>query len=138
MRDLEQIVGRLIDGQGTVFVGSIDGQGWPNIKAMLAPRKREGLRTFWLTTNTSSQRVAQWRANPKASLYFCDPGAFVGVLLTGTMEVLEDAASKELIWRDGDTIYYSRGVTDPDYFVLRFTATQGRIYSNLSSEDFTV
>jgi general stress protein 26 len=49
-------------------------------------------------------------------------------MLIGTVEVLEDAATKELIWREGDTIYYPLGVTDPDYCVLRFTAETGRYY----------
>jgi general stress protein 26 len=28
------------------------------------------------------------------------------------MEVLEDSESKEMIWRDGDTMYYPKGVVD--------------------------
>ncbi len=43
-------------------------------------------------------------------------------MLKGTMEVLQDGASKEMIWRQGDDIYYPRGVADPDYCVLKFTA----------------
>ena len=46
--------------------------------------------------------------------------------------------SKEMIWRDGDTTYYSKGVTDPDYCVLKFTARTGRYYSNFSSENFGI
>ena len=57
---------------------------------------------------------------------------------TSTMEVLTDAATKEMIWREGDTLYYKEGVTDPDYCVLRFTATDGRYYHDFSSEDFTI
>ena len=108
------------------------------MKAMLPPRKREGIRAFWFTTNTSSRRVAQYRANPNACIYFYDKRFFRGVQLLGTMEVLEDAVSKEMIWRDGDTMYYPGGVTDPDYCVLKFTAQTGRYYSNFSSEDFAV
>lgn len=59
-------------------------------------------------------------------------------MLTGTMEVLEDPASKEMLWQEGDTMYYPEGVTDPDYCVLRFTAEQGRFYSNFSSENFDI
>ena len=59
-------------------------------------------------------------------------------LLTGTMEVLTDSASKEMIWRDGDTMYYPGGVTDPDYCVLKFTASQGRFYSSFKSENFDI
>ena len=39
-------------------------------------------------------------------------------MLRGTMEVLTDSASKEMIWQEGDTMYYPEGVTDPDYCVL--------------------
>jgi len=83
-------------------------------------------------------RVAQYRENQKACIYFCDKRFFRGVMLKGTMEVLEDSESKEMIWREGDTMYYSKGVTDPDYCVLKFTAQSGRYYSNFRSEDFLV
>lgn len=138
MRDPEQTIGNLIDHQNTSFVGSVDEDGFPEMKAMLPPRKREGIRTFYFTTNTSSMRVRHYRAHPQACIYFMDRRFFRGVMLKGTMEVLEDAASKELIWREGDEIYYPGGVTDPDYCVLRFTADRGRYYTNFSSEDFPV
>ena len=138
MKDKEQTIGKLIDKQGVFFISSIDIEGFPNTKAMLPPRKREGIKTFFFTTNTSSMRVAQFRKNQKASIYFCDKRFFRGVMLIGIMEVLEDAASKEMIWQEGDTMYYSKGVTDPDYCVLKFTAKMGRYYTNFSSEDFIV
>lgn len=138
MRDPAQTIGNLIDRQGVAFLGSVDADGFPNAKAMLPPRKREGIREFYFTTNTSSMRVAQFRRNPKACLYFCDRRFFRGVMLKGTVEVLEDAESREMVWREGDTMYYPGGVTDPDYCVLKFTATSGRYYSNFHSEDFEV
>jgi general stress protein 26 len=138
LRDPEQTIGNLIDKQGVSFIGSVDKNGFPNLKAMLPPRQREGLKTFWFTTNTSSRRVAQFRKNAKACIYFCDKRFFRGVLLVGQMTVLTDAASKKLIWRDGDTMYYAKGVTDPDYCVLKFTTSSGRYYADFKSEDFTV
>jgi general stress protein 26 len=128
----------LIDHQSTAFIGSVDGDGFPNMKAMLAPRNREGLKTLWFTTNTSSRRVAQYRKNPKSSVYFCDQRYFRGVMLRGSMEVLEDPASKQLIWREGDEQYYPGGVTDPDYCVLKFTAETARAYSDFKSEDLAI
>lgn len=138
MRDTEKTIGNLIDKQGVAFVASISEDGFPNIKAMLPPRKRVGIREFYFTTNTSSMRVAQYRKNPNASIYFCDRRFFQGVMLVGRMEVLEDAASKEMIWREGDTMYYPGGVTDPDYCVLKFVAERGRYYANFHSESFEV
>ena len=138
MRDAESTIGNLIDKQGVSFISSVDEDGFPNIKAMLPPRRREGIKTFYFTTNTSSMRVSQYRENPNACIYFCDRRFFRGVMLVGTMEVLEDSASKEMIWREGDTMYYPKGVTDPDYCVLKFTAGKGRYYSNFKSETFEI
>ncbi len=138
MRDVEKTIGNLIDKQSTSFISSVDDDGYPNTKAMLSPRKREGIKTFFFTTNTSSMRVAQYRDNPKACIYFCDKRFFRGVMLKGLIEVLEDESNKEMIWQDGDTMYYPKGVTDPDYCVLKFTAVSGRYYSNFSSEDFII
>lgn len=138
LRDAEQTIGNLIDKQGVSFIASVDQNGFPNTKAMLPPRKHEGIKIFYFTTNTSSMRVSQYRANSKACIYFCDRRFFRGVMLKGTMEVLEDQESKEMIWRDGDTMYYAKGVTDPDYCVLKFTAQSGRYYANFSSQDFAV
>ena len=138
MRDVEKTISNLIDKVGISFISSIDDEGFPNMKAMLSPRKREGIKHIYFTTNTSSMRVSQYKENPKASVYFYDKRFFRGVMLKGTMEVLEDVESKEMIWNEGDTIYYPLGVTDPDYCVLKFTAHKGRFYSNFKSENFDI
>lgn len=138
MRDAEKTIGTILDKQSTVYIGSVDEDGFPNTKAMLAPRKREGIKVFYFHTNTHSMRVSQYRSNPKANLYFCDKRFFRGVMLVGTMEVLEDAAHKEMLWQEGDSMYYPLGLTDPDYCVIKFTATKGRFYSNFSSESFEI
>ncbi|MDR1027238.1 MAG: pyridoxamine 5'-phosphate oxidase family protein [Rickettsiales bacterium] len=131
---------KLIDGAKVSFIASVDGDGFPNMKAMLAPRRRDGLREFWFSTNTSSLRVSQFRKNPKAAVYFFSKTIFAyqGLMLTGTMEVLEDQAAKDSIWQTGDTIYYPLGRTDPDYCVLKFTARRARYYRNFKSESFEV
>jgi general stress protein 26 len=138
MRNPQQTIGNLIDKQSIAYISSIDSEGFPNMKAMLAPRTREGIKHFYFSTNTSSMRVAQYRENPKASIYFCDKRFYRGVMLKGTMEVLEDQASKEMIWQEGDTMYYPLGVADPDYCVLHFIAQSGRYYSSFKSESFSL
>ena len=128
----------MADKLKTAFIGSVDESGFPAIKAMLQPRKREGIKVFYFTTNMSSMRVRQYLTNNKACIYFCDNRFFRGAMLRGTMEVLTDAESKEMIWQEGDTVYYPGGVTHPDYCVLKFTATSGRFYSNFRSEEFSI
>ncbi len=131
---------RFIARRNVSFICSVDGEGYPNVKAMLKPRKIEGLKEFYFSTNTSSMRVAQYQKNPKASIYFYHKGIikYVGVMLKGKMEVLTDQKTKDMIWRRGDTMFYKKGVTDPDYCVLKFTAKSGRYYCDLKTESFEI
>lgn len=138
MRDTEKNIGNLIDKATLTQICYVDGDGYPITKAMLKPREREGIKVFWFSTNTSSNKVKFFKQNPKASIYFVDKRFFRGVSLIGTVEVLETSEAKERIWQEGDTMYYYGGVTDPDYCVLKFTTIKGRYYSNLKSEDFEV
>ncbi len=138
MRDSEKTIGNMIDKQSVCYFGAIDDDGFPNVKCFLKPRERNGIKEIWLSTNTSSRHVSQFLKNDKACLYFVDRRFFRGAMLRGTMEVLTDSESKKRIWRIGDKMYYPLGVTDPDYCVLKFTAKDGRFYSNFKSEDFQV
>lgn len=138
MRNAIKTIGCIIDKASTSIISSVDNQGYPNTKAMVPPRMREGIKYIYFSTSSSSMRVKQYSDNPKACVYFYDKRFVRGVMLKGRMEVLHDAKSKDMIWRDGDEIYYPKGINDPNYCVLKFTAESGRIYSNLKSEDFQV
>ncbi len=138
MKTRQHII-EFIQKQKTIFIGSVDEEGFPNMKAMFTPRKIEG-NCFYFSTNTSSMRTQQFMRNPKASIYSYNRGRFKfeGIMLTGTMEVLQDDDIKQEIWRIGDTMYYKQGVTDPDYCVLKFTAIKGRHYCDLKTESFNI
>ena len=131
---------KFIKKQKVSFICSVDENGCPNVKAMLKPRKMNGLKEFYFSTNTSSLRVKQFLNNPNASIYFYRKGLikYTGVMLVGKMEVLTDQETKDMIWRKGDTMFYKKGVTDPDYCVLKFTAQSGRYYCDLKTESFVL
>ena len=138
IRNPQKTIGALIDKCSIAQLCYVDKDGFPVTRAMLKPRERNGFWEFYFTTNTSSEKVKALRNNPKASIYFVDRRFFRGVSLAGMAEILEDAATKERIWRDGDEEYYSKGVTDPDYCVIKITVQKVRYYSNFQSTDFAV
>lgn len=86
------MLAQFIDQQDVSFIGSVDENNFPNMKAMLKPRKRVGVKEFYFTTNYSSMRVKQYLNNPNACIYFYHKGLlkYVGVMLVGKMEVLTD------------------------------------------------
>ena len=47
MKNPTETIGNLIDSQSVSFISSVDENGFPNTKAMLAPFKREGIKTFY-------------------------------------------------------------------------------------------
>ena len=138
MRNPGETIGNLIEKQSVSFISSVDENGFPNIKAMLAPVKREGIKTFYWHTNSLSMRIKHYRKNPKACIYFYDKRFFRGVMLKGTMEVLDDKKIKKELWKEDFSVYYKGGMNGGDFIIIKFTAETGRYYSNFSSEDFIV
>ena len=121
--------------QKTAFLGSVNEEGYPVIRAMLAPRVIDG-NDLYFSTNTSSKKVKQYLENNKACAYFYKRGRFKyqGAALLGEAQVCEDRPTKELIWRFGDKLFYKQGVTDPDYCVLKFTAKSAEYYCDFKVE----
>ena len=124
-----------ISEQKTAIIASVNDEGYPVMRAMLAPRKIDG-KDMYFSTNTSSSKVQQYLDNPKACVYFYKRGRFKyqGVTITGTMQVCQDQPTKDMIWRFGDTLFYKKGVTDPDYCVLKFTCKQAEYYCDFKVE----
>ena len=121
--------------QKTAFLASVDGAGYPVIRAMLAPRLIEQ-DAMYFSTNTSSEKVKQFTANDKACVYFYKRGKFKyqGVSIIGEVEVCTDQEAKNKIWRFGDKLFYKQGVTDPDYCVLKFKGKTAEYYCDFKTE----
>ncbi|MGB2990182.1 MAG: pyridoxamine 5'-phosphate oxidase family protein [Candidatus Zixiibacteriota bacterium] len=125
----------LINSAKIAMLGTNGEDGYPGIKAMIKA-ENEGLTRIWFSTNTSSRRVTQLLRDPKACVYFVDFDQWKGLMLVGTVEVLQDTESKQRLWTEGNEKYYPLGVTDPDYSVLRFTAQWGNYYHALHNVTF--
>lgn len=127
----------LVENSNIVMVGTNGEDGYPKIKAMMR-LNHDGLKKFWLSTNTSTKMVERLKNDNRTSLYFIDNERFSGLLLTGTIEILQDRASKEMLWSDGCEIYYPLGIDDPDYTVLCFTTKSANYYRHLNNITFEV
>ncbi len=138
MKSLDTIINLIEKNKTIVLVSYIDLNGNPVCKAMLTPRKMDGLRYVYFSTNTSSNKVKSYLINNKGSIYFIDKRFYRGVSLIGTVEVLTDYETKAMIWQDGDKRFYNEGINDSDYCVLKFTISHGRYYSSTNSEDFKI
>jgi len=127
----------LIEKSNICMLGTNGDDGFPNIKGMMN-LKHEGLKKIWFSTNTSSKRVQQLRNDNRACVYYVDNKDFKGLMLLGTIEILQDTESKRMLWSEGAEKYYPLSVEDPDYSVLLFTAKRGNYYHNLNNITFEI
>jgi len=140
---------QLMEVAPMVYLTTIDPQGWPQTRALLNLRNRaqfHGLGGYFknhredflvlLGTNTSSNKIAHIRNNPRVSVYYCKPLDFRGLMLGGEAEIVTEGLLKEEIWQEGWTYYYPEGVGDPDYAVVVLHPQMGRYYHRLDTCEF--
>jgi general stress protein 26 len=121
----------LVDRSAIAMLGTNGARSYPNIRAMIK-MENEGLKRIWFSTNTSSKKIIQLKNSSKACVYFVDFDKWMGLMLVGKINILQDPKSKKRLWREGFEKYYPLGVSDPDYSVLLFTAEQGSYYHSLA------
>ncbi len=122
---------RLMENAEAVYLTTVHSDGLPYTRAVFNLRNTKqypGLVEFfssgtedfsvYVSTNTSSEKVNQILANPLVSAYYCVPGEFHSLMLSGRMEIVKDAEIKEKLWQKGWEIYYPAGTGDPDYSIL--------------------
>jgi general stress protein 26 len=125
----------IVDRSIVGILSIIDEKGIPQQKAMMKTESY-GLHEFWFCSNTSSRKVKQIQANPKASLYFMDEKTFEGLMLAGKAKIIYDDIKRKEFWNDDMKKYYPLGCTDPDYVLIKFTSVRGNYYHGLKNTDF--
>ena len=149
IEEIKKICLDLMETSNAAYLTTIDYNGFPITRAMFNLRNTEQFPEFnelfqnhenkfviYISTNTSSSKVEHIKKNPKISVYFCDPDDFKGVMLGGTIEIVDDVDLKQKIWLDWWTKYYPKGVDDPDYTLLRLNPKQVRFYYRLNKAIF--
>lgn len=120
--------------QRTSLISSVDEEGYPATRALIQPVLVDG-NDIYFASYTSSRKVRHYRANSKACVYFYEKGRdFQGVEIKGHMEVCTDAATKERFWKPFFNRFYRKGVTDPDYCILKFTGFEAQWFSRQKVE----
>lgn len=120
--------------QKTSLISSVGEDGYPATRALIQPVLIDG-NDIYFANYTSSRKVAHYRKNSKACVYFYEKGrSFSGVEIKGNMEVLTDQPTKERFWKPFFTRFYKKGVTDPDYCILKFTGFEAQWFTNQRTE----
>ncbi|MFW9897592.1 MAG: pyridoxamine 5'-phosphate oxidase family protein [Candidatus Thorarchaeota archaeon] len=139
----------LMDTSKAAYLTTIDSEGYPITRAMFNLRNKEQFPEFseffanqdnkfliYISTNTSSSKIDHIKKNPKISVYFCEPEDFKGVMFGGDAEIIDDIELKKQIWLDWWTRYYSQGLEDPDYTLIKLNPKKAKFYYRLNQVQF--
>lgn len=120
MRNPRKLVGKIADKAAWIGIADREEEGEDldepvNIRASATLQGREGIRIFYL--DVPPAKTADFRREPRASLYMTAHNCLEGVCLSGKLEVTAE---------------------EPDRCALKFTAERGRYYSNVKSVNFEI
>ncbi len=149
-KDAKKLSLELMEIAEAAYVTTIAPDGFPQTRAMFNLRRKEQFPKLtdlfekhkddvlvYLTTNTSSSKIAHIKKNPKVSIYYCRPSEWRGLMLGGEVEIVTDKAIKEAIWQKEWEMYYPGGPHDPDHTVLRLLPMFARYYHQLNFANFS-
>ena len=93
----------------------------------------DGLKEFWFCSNTSSKRGLRYRRTPM-------PASTSTMSAEGLMLIEKGLLMRKRreFWSDGMERYYPLGCTDPDFALIKFTASKGNYYHELKNTDFDI
>jgi general stress protein 26 len=129
----EELMGRTL----VFYMATVDEHGFPQVRAMenlrcskkfphparvIAENEPDPLVSI-ISTNTSSEKFRQLKANPTVALYYCVPEEYKGVMHQGKAEAVDDTEFKKKLWVEGWEVYYPQGYADPDFTLLRVKPT---------------
>lgn len=136
---LSEVFTQLIATPKWICLSSVNAHGIPETRAMMNLANPEWFPTLqaffgdgfttYFSTNTSSEKVQQFIQNPNASVYYYDEEIFQGLLLTGEITIVADTRIKNAFWQDDWLMYYTLGVNDPDYTLLKFHSRAYKYYN---------
>lgn len=108
-----------------VVIASVNPLGFPRPVPM-AKGLTSGCGEVWMATGADSEKVSDFKQNPKAGLCYDRDGA--SVCLRGNVEVVTDPQIRNDMWQDWYINHFHGGPTDPNYLLLHFTGEEATIW----------
>lgn len=121
-------------------LSTVDADGYPQSRVVSNlhkgnkfPMVRDGETALYFITSKKSNKVQQFRNNPKASAYYLDLSTGTSVLYTGVIEEMNDPALIKVLWADWMKSLYQTS-DNPDILVIRLVPTRIKVDRNGSAE----
>ncbi|MDE6002762.1 MAG: pyridoxamine 5'-phosphate oxidase family protein [Prevotella sp.] len=126
-RSLIEKAAHLLSQCKEVTLASVNADGFPR-PVPLDKIHSTGCNEVWVATAADSEKVQDFRCNPKAGLCY----SFYGdsVALRGTVEIITDNEIRRQMWQDGFIHHFPDCPTDSNYVLVHFIGKEATIWIN--------
>ncbi len=126
--EIESKADLLLKEVHTVTLASVNENGYPRICSM-TKASDNGFRELYFITSKRSQlqgKATHFENNSKASVcYFKGADS---VTLVGEVDFVKDEVLKEKLWLESDRQFFSKGIADPKFRLLKFTTSEATFW----------
>jgi len=131
-KELRKTCLRLMENADELYLSTISLDGFPHTRVMGNLRNHNQCRAsaklfaghsedflIYMLTGNSSVKMQQIRANPKISVYFCNPAECHYLMLAGNAEEITDTFLKRELWQEEWKKHWPVGPDDPEFILIR-------------------
>ena len=126
--EIEDKAAKLLDSVSIVTLTSINENGYPRT-CLLTKTKNEGFSDVYFITSKRSKlngKATHFEHNSKASVCYFSGGD--SVTLIGNVEFVEEREIQESVWNESDRHFFSKGIDDPKFRLLRFHTVEATFW----------
>ena len=114
-------LGKLIEGNDIAMLTTRIGDG-RLISRPLRMQQLDSDGALWFITDRDSHKAEEVRLQPQVNASFASSGHNTYVSVAGRASVIFDKARLSQLWSPAMTVFYPKGVDDPDLCLLRVQA----------------
>jgi general stress protein 26 len=124
-KEAREKVSKVLAGAKTVYLGTNGSHGHPNVREMSVAYAVRA-ETVWFVADAGSSKVTELTKDNKAVLYVSAPRNSGECRLWGYVDILDDPASKKLVWKDEyKEFLFQEGIDSPRLRTLCFHVANG-------------
>lgn len=122
------LVDEIIEKNPIAFMGTVNSNLFPNIKAMQT-MKKEGINIFYFSTRSDSRKIKQIKGRKNGCIYYCDKENYQGVLIEGSFEIEKNTMF-------GISELYKLDAIDPfDFVTIKFKSKKLYVYTHYQTAE---
>lgn len=130
IKEIEDNANELLSNCNILFVTSIYENGYPRTCCVSKAKANDFHDIYYVTSKRSEYqgKAKHFESNTKSSICYQKDGN--SVTLVGNVEFVEDKQIQQSIWNESDRMFFSKGINDPKFRLIKFHTIEATFWIN--------